>query len=131
MSLSLNQSELVDLTRFLNLEIEQIQEGSLLRDRINQLEEFDLENGTNLIQVVKNAIAELIVIEAKIALLQNDKTYGGRDQSVTVVGEYRHSLSFDRRGNIDSGLKCRVSQLVRQIKRLIKWQDPINKICLG
>lgn len=131
MPLSLNQSELVDLTRFLALEIEQIQEGSLLCDHVVYLEEFDLKNGTNLIQVVKDAIAELILIEDKIALLQDDKAYGGRDHSVTVNGEYRHSLSFGSRRNIDSGQKARMTHLIRQIKRLLKWQSPINKICLG
>lgn len=127
----LSQLELIDLTRFLNLEIEQIQEESLLCDRINQLEEFDLENGTNLIQVVKDAIAELAAIESKIARLQDDKSYGAKDRSVDIDKEYRYSMSFGSRATIDSGQKARMNYLIGQIKRLIKWEKPSNQICLG
>lgn len=122
----------VALQKLLYLPIEAIEEYGELYSALCELEARDTRVGTDIAQRVKDAIAELEVIEQEIAALQSKKNYGAIEIKTEVKEDWEKGVRYSGKTTIDTGRKKRQQFLIRQIKRDLNLQKMSgNRIPLG
>lgn len=122
----------VALQRLLYLPIEAINDYGELYTALCELETRDTQLGTDIAQRVKNAIAELEVLEGEIATLQNKKNYGAIEIETEVKEDWRKKVRYSEKNTIDAGKKERQRFLIRQVKRYLNLNKMSgNRIPLG
>lgn len=113
MSAPFTTQNIIDLQEILNLNIDQLEPDSELRQACLKIEDMDTRLDIDKTQSIQEAIDEIKTIDTTIVNNQKDITFSGT--SISIPDEY--SVSYQEASQKNLGYNQRRNELINNIRR--------------
>ncbi|MBP0022192.1 MAG: hypothetical protein J7647_32130 [Cyanobacteria bacterium SBLK] len=114
-------SDRVAIQEALNLDLDEVRDGSVLALSLTEIENLDTELGSNKEGTIKAILTELQQISNDIVVNQKDSNYGVASYRVDVKDEYSKAIDYGSSNSsstgLNVGLMARKQDLINSLRR--------------